>query len=253
MWLLIKARERKLFSIISYCCTHDFYKRSNAMANCCEEKSCEIIAIRERHSRVLWIVLTINILMFFIEGWAGLIAHSTSLLADALDMLGDALVYGLSLFVLARSARWQAGAALVKGLFMLAFGLAVLGEAAYKFLYPVMPVVETMGVVGSLAFAANLGCFLLLYRHRSDNLNMKSTWLCSRNDLVANLGVLLAAMSCYLLASRWPDILVGSFIAILFLSSAASVLWQSFRALYAPVPQITKPVALYLPKRSNSL
>jgi len=190
--------------------------------------------MRESHGRVLWIVLGINALMFAIEGWAGLLAHSTSLLADALDMLGDALVYGFSLFVLGRSARWQAGAALAKGGFMLAFGLGVLGEAFYKVFHPVMPGVETMGVVGGIALAANLVCFFLLYHHRGDNLNMSSVWLCSRNDLVANVGVLLAAAGSFLLASRWPDIIVGGIIASLFLSSALNVLGQAIRALRTP-------------------
>jgi cation diffusion facilitator family transporter len=204
------------------------------MANCCEDKGCEVVALRENHARVLWIVLAINASMFFIEGAAGILARSTSLLADALDMLGDALVYGFSLFVLARSARWQASAAFVKGAFMLLFGLAVLGEAAHKVFHPVMPVAETMGMVGSLALAANLVCFFLLYRHRGDNLNMSSTWLCSRNDLVANVAVLAAAAGSFLLASRWPDILVGCLIASLFLGSALGVLRQSVRALRAP-------------------
>jgi cation diffusion facilitator family transporter len=217
------------------------------MANCCEDKSCEIAAMRANHRRVLWIVLLINVAMFFVEGWAGLLARSTSLLADALDMLGDALVYGFSLFVLAHSARWQAGAALAKGGFMLAFGLGVLGEAAYKVLYPVMPGVETMGLIGGVALAANLVCFFLLYRHRGDNLNLRSTWLCSRNDLIANVSVLLAAAGTYLLASRWPDLVVGSLIASLFLSSAFSVLRQSIRALRAPPappPESERPVAV---------
>lgn len=204
------------------------------MANCCEDKGCEITALRDRHGRVLWIVLIINAVMFLVEGSAGLAAHSTSLLADALDMLGDALVYGFSLFVLVRTARWQAGAALVKGVFMLLFGIGVLGEAAYKVLYPVMPNVETMGIIGGLALAANLVCFFLLYRHRSDNLNMSSTWLCSRNDLIANVGVLLAASVSYLLVSRWPDIIVGVIIASLFLSSAFKVLQASITALRVP-------------------
>jgi cation diffusion facilitator family transporter len=201
------------------------------MASCCEEKGCEVTALRESHARVLWMVLGINALMFVVEGTAGLLAHSTSLLADALDMLGDALVYGFSLFVLARSVRWQAGAALAKGGFMLAFGLAVLGEAAYKVFHPVMPGVETMGIVGTIALAANIVCFSLLYRHRADNLNMSSTWLCSRNDLIANVGVLVAAGAAYLLASRWPDIVVGCIIAVLFLRSAFSVLRDAARAL----------------------
>lgn len=189
--------------------------------------------MRESHGRVLWIVLVINAVMFFVEGLAGLLAHSTALLADALDMLGDTLVYGFSLFVLARSSHWQASAALVKGGFMLAFGLGVMGEAIYRMLYPIMPNVETMGIIGALALAANLVCFFLLYRHRSDNLNMSSTWLCSRNDLIANVGVLLAAGSTYALASRWPDIIVGVVIASLFLSSAYNVLRQSVLALNA--------------------
>ena len=203
------------------------------MGNCCEDKSCEITALRANHARVLWIVLVINAAMFIVEGSTGLLAHSTSLLADALDMLGDALAYGFSLFVLARSARWQAGSALAKGAFMLAFGIGVLAEAAHKVLHPVMPGFETMGIVGGLALTANLICFFLLYRHRGDNLNMSSTWLCSRNDLIANVGVLIAAGGTYLLASRWPDIVIGAIIASLFLNSALGVLRQSLRALQA--------------------
>ena len=207
--------------------------------------------MRESHGRVLWIVLAINALMFLVEGWAGLLAHSTSLLADALDMLGDALVYGFSLFVLARSARWQAGAALAKGTFMLVFGLGVLGEALYKVFHPVMPGAETMGIIGGIALAANLVCFFLLYRHRGDNLNMSSTWVCSRNDLIANVGVLLAAGGTYLLASRWPDIIVGCIIASLFLVSSLNVLSHAIRALRmppAPAAQAVKPVAVRLSK-----
>jgi cation diffusion facilitator family transporter len=223
------------------------------MTSCCEDKSCEITALRERHARILWVVLIINAMMFLVEGLAGLVAHSTALLADALDMLGDALVYGFSLFVLARSARWQAGAALAKGVFMLVFGLGVLGEAVHKVFHPVMPGTEMMGIFGGLALAANLGCFFLLYRHRGDNLNMRSTWLCSRNDLVANLGVLLAAAACYLLASRWPDILAGSLIAILFLSSAIGVLRQSLRELQTPPPaQTIRPLTLQLFRKPGS-
>lgn len=202
------------------------------MASCCEDKACEVTALRESHGRVLWIVLGINALMFVVEGTAGWLAHSTSLLADALDMLGDALVYGFSLFVLARSTRWQAGAALAKGGFMLGFGLVVLAEAAYKVFHPVMPSVGTMGFIGTVALAANIVCFFLLYRHRADNLNMSSTWLCSRNDLIANVGVLFAAGAAYLLASRWPDIIVGCIIAALFLRSAFSVLRDATRALW---------------------
>ena len=201
------------------------------MANCCEDKPCEITALREKHRRVLQIVLAINAVMFAVESISGWMAHSTSLLADALDMFGDATVYAMSLYVLARSKREQGMVALVKGAIMLAFGLLVLGEAAYKAIHPVMPEAATMGAVGALALAANLLCFFLLYTHRDDNVNMSSTWLCSRNDLFANVGVLLAAGASYALASRWPDIIVGTLIAVLFASSALRVIQQARLAL----------------------
>ena len=200
------------------------------MDHCCEKKTEELARLQGRQSRVLYTVLWINAAMFLIEGAAGMVAHSTALLADALDMLGDALVYGFSLFVLMRSARWQAGAALAKGIFMTAFGLSVLGEAAYKVVHPVMPAVETMGVVGGLALAANFACFLMLCRHRGDNLNMRSTWLCSRNDLIANAGVLCAAAGSYVSSSQGPDVAVGLAIASLFLHSAWLVVTQSLRS-----------------------
>jgi cation diffusion facilitator family transporter len=201
------------------------------MSSCCENKSCEISALKTKHARVLWIVLAINATMFFVESTAGVLAKSTSLLADSLDMFGDSLVYGFSLFVLDRSERWQSVAALGKGAFMLLFGLGVFGEAIYKIFNPVMPSAETMGIVGGLALAANLVCFYLLYSHREDNLNMSSTWLCSRNDLIANTGVLLAAYGGYYFSSRWPDIFVGVLIASLFLSSSFGVLRQSLQSL----------------------
>src|SRR4030095_8772632 len=131
------------------------------MAHCCENESCEVTVLRESHSRVLWIVLAINALMFMVEGIAGILAHSTSLLADALDMLGDALVYGFSLFVIARSLRWQAGAAVAKGAFMLVFGVGVLEEGGVKIFHAIMPAVGTMGTIGVLALAANAICFAL--------------------------------------------------------------------------------------------
>lgn len=197
------------------------------MADCCQDKACEVSAMGRQHARVLWVVLAVNAAMFIVEGSAGLFAHSTALKADALDMLGDALVYGFSLFVIARSASWHARAAMAKGAFMLVFGIAVLGEAAYKALHPSVPNAGLMGLVGGLALIANLGCFGLLYRHRGDNLNMSSTWLCSRNDLMANVGVLIAAALGYVWLSRWPDIIVGTIIAALFLQSAAKVLGQA--------------------------
>lgn len=201
------------------------------MASCCEDKSCEITALREKQGRVLMIVLVINAAMFILEATAGMLANSTSLMADSLDMLGDALVYGMSLYVLNRTLQQQAKVAFVKGIFMLLFGLFVLADAGYKLLYPVLPDATTMGVIGTVALVANLVCFVLLYTHRDDNLNMSSTWLCSRNDLFANLGVLIAAGSSYLLISQWPDIIIGAIIAVLFLKSAWQVIRQARREL----------------------
>ena len=173
----------------------------------------------------------INAAMFVIEFIAGLVAHSTALLADALDMLGDALVYCFTLFVLARSVRWQAGAALTKGALMMAFGLGVLVEASYKVMHPVMPGVEIMSIIGALALTANLVCFLMLYRHRDDNLNMSSTWLCSRNDLIANVGVLCAAAASHVFSSQAPDVAVGLAIATLFVHSAWRIVTESLQSL----------------------
>ena len=201
------------------------------MERCCSDRACEVTVLRERHAGVLWAVLGINALMFLVELVAGLLGHSTSLLADSLDMLGDAAAYGLSLFVLARSARWRAGAALAKGGLMLLFGLGVLAEAVRRIWYPALPDARMMGAVGTIAFAANLVCFSLLYRHRSDDLNMRSTWLCTRNDVFANVAVLVAAGAGWLTASRWPDLVVGGAIAFLFLSSALGVLSEAWKAL----------------------
>jgi cation diffusion facilitator family transporter len=180
---------------------------------------------------VLKAVLAINTAMFVVEVVAGILARSTALLADSLDMFGDALVYGFSLYVIARGMKWRATAALLKGLIMAAFGLAVLSEAVHKMLSPVVPTAETMGAIGLLALAANTVCLALLWRHRQDDINMRSTWLCSRNDVIANLTVLLAAAGVWFMQSMWPDVLVGTVIAALFLRSAFHVTGESLKAL----------------------
>ena len=197
------------------------------MSSCCENKSCELEALRATQSRTLKWVLAINLSMFFVEYSAGILAHSTALLADSLDMLGDAFVYGFSLYVINRSQKWLAISALFKGIIMLAFGLFVLAEAGYKIVNPVLPSAELIGSIGILALAANLLCLRLLWSHKSDDINMRSVWLCSRNDVIANSGVILAAAAVWLLQSRWPDIIVGLAIAALFLRSAWSVLAES--------------------------
>lgn len=201
------------------------------MADCCNDKACEIDAMRGRQSSTLKIVLGINAAMFVIELTAGLLGHSVSLVADSLDMLGDALVYGFSLYVVARGATMKARAALLKGIVMAGFGLFVLGQAIYRIVYPQLPVFETIGLIGLMALAANGACFYLLWRHRADDINMSSVWLCSRNDIIANISVLFAAAGVWLTHSGWPDILVGLALAVLFLRSSMHVLSESIKAL----------------------
>ena len=198
---------------------------------CCETKAEEIKTLRGKHKNVLTVVLVINAVLFVVEAAAGLVAHSTALLADSLDMLGDALVYGFSLYVLWRSAEWKAAAAVLKGAIMAVFGVGVLIEAVYKAIAGVVPMAETMGIIGLLVLLGNGLCFLLLFCHRSDDLNMRSTWLCSRNDILANLSVLIAAAGVKVFDSSWPDILIGAAIAALFLRIAFIVLHESFAEL----------------------
>ncbi|HKK05008.1 MAG TPA: cation transporter [Gammaproteobacteria bacterium] len=203
------------------------------MGDCCNDKACEIEALQQRQGATLRLVLVINAAMFAVELTAGLLSGSLSLLADSLDMLGDALVYGFSLYVVARGARMKAFAALSKGAVMAAFGLFVLGQAVYKVVYPQVPGFETIGLVGLAALAANGLCLALLWRHRGDDINMRSVWLCSRNDIIANVSVLCAAAGVWLTQSAWPDILVGLAIAGLFLRSALSVLRDARAELQA--------------------
>ncbi len=201
------------------------------MADCCSDRACEIDALRSRQSATLKIVLAVNAVMFIVELVAGLLGHSVSLVADSLDMLGDALVYAFSLYVVARSPAMKAKAALLKGAIMAAFGFFVLGQAVYRMVFPQLPVFEAIGAIGLLALAANSTCFFLLWRHRADDINMRSVWLCSRNDIIANSSVLLAAVGVWFTHSGWPDILIGLALAVLFLRSALFVLREAAQAL----------------------
>ncbi len=193
------------------------------MTDCCDNATSEINKLQARQSKTLKAVLGINLGMFLVEFVAGLMAASTVLIADSLDMLGDALAYGISLFVVSRHDGWKAASALIKGGIMALFGLFVLAQAAYKLLHPMTPQFETIGLVGLLALAANAACLWLLWRHRAEDVNMRSVWLCSRNDIIANVSVLLAALGVWLSSSQWPDLLVGLGIAALFLRSAFHV------------------------------
>ena len=182
---------------------------------------------------MLHIVLWINAAMFLGEFGAGLLAHSTALIADSVDMLGDALVYGLSLYAVTRGAPWQLRAALLKGMIMAAFGVGVLVEVCLKIARDVVPAADLMGGAALVALAANVVCWALLWRHRGDDINMRSAWVCSRNDVAANLGVLLAAAAVASTGSSWPDIVTGLLIAGLFGSSAVNVIREAARGLRA--------------------
>jgi cation diffusion facilitator family transporter len=205
------------------------------MDDCCSNKQAAItqLAADTAQRRVLLIVLTINALMFVIEFAAGLIAQSSALQADAVDMLGDALVYGLSIFAMRRGAKWQAGAALVKGIVILGFFLIIAAEIIAKALHGVPPSSLLMMIFGALALAANTTCLALLWRFRKLNINMRSTFECSRNDVAANCGVLLAAAGVALFHSAWPDIIVGGIIAGIFLRSAISIIREAWPQLQA--------------------
>ena len=194
------------------------------MSNCCEDKSCAIEALQAKQASILKIVLWINAVMFVIVLSMGIYAHSASLLSDALDNLGDALTYALSLYVVRRSVLAKSRVALFKGTLIFAAGLAVLAQVTYKALHPEMPLFEVMGATSLLGLAANGACLVLLWRHRSDDVNMNSVWECSRNDIASNLSVFLAAGAVWFFASPWPDLLIGFALAVLFLSSAARVL-----------------------------
>jgi Co/Zn/Cd efflux system component len=192
---------------------------------------CEVRTVPERQRRVLRVVLWVNAGMFAIEFLWGILAHSTSLMADSVDMLGDAVVYGASLYALSRGARWQARVALFKGLLMAAFGAGVLVEVTTKLARGLMPAAEVMGAVGLLALGANAVCLLLLWRHRADDVNMRSAWICSLNDVAGNAGVLLASAGVGLLRSAWPDIAVGLLIAGMFCASAIGVIGKARQQL----------------------
>ena len=201
------------------------------MANCCEDKSCALDALRQRQSGTLKIVLAINAVMFVVELTAGLTIGSTSLLADSLDNLGDALTYALSLFVVYRSPRAKAKVAVFKGLLILTAGIFVLSQVIYRLAFPITPSYETMGLISLLALAANGTCLALLWKHKEEDVNMSSVWHCSRNDMASNISVFVAAGLVWMTGSGWPDTVVGIGLAILFLMSAVKVLRAAIKEL----------------------
>ena len=197
--------------------------------DCCPIKI--IAPVDPAYRRVLWIALIVNAAMFAVEAAAGVNAQSVSLMADAMDFLGDAANYGISLFVLGLTVVWRARAALFKAASMGLFVLWVIGQAIYNAVFAASPDPMVMGVIGVIAFAANLSVAALLYRYREGDANMRSVWLCTRNDAIGNLAVLLAASGVFATGTLWPDLIVAGIMALLALQVAVSVARQSLGEL----------------------
>ena len=195
-----------------------------------------------RYRRILWIALAVNAAMFVLELGAGLRSGSASLLADAIDFLGDAANYALSLWVLAMALQWRARAALFKGASMLAFGVFVIGRVAWGAWQGMPPEPFTMGSVGLLALAANLGVAVLLYAWREGDANMRGVWLCTRNDALGNLAVMGAALGVLGTGTVWPDLVVAAIMAGLAISGGWSVVRHARQELAdkAPAPPCTR-------------
>jgi Co/Zn/Cd efflux system component len=200
---------------------------------CCSDESCAAAAATGRYRVVLWIVLGINAAMFLVEIVAGLAVGSAALQADALDFFADAANYGISLFVLGLGIRWRAGAALIKGASMGLFGLWVIGTVVWHALHGTVPGWATMGAVGGVALAANAACLALLYAWRAGDSNMRSVWICSRNDVVANFAVLIAALGVFGTGTGWPDYVVAAVMAVLAIQGAVVVVRQATAELGA--------------------
>jgi cation diffusion facilitator family transporter len=210
------------------------------MADCCEDKSCALDALQKRQASTLKTVLWINAVMFFVVLAMGIYAGSTALLSDALDNLGDALTFAMSLYAVGKSIRTKSRVALFKGVLILAAGIGVLAQVLYKSLHPETPIYEVMGATSLVALAANGACLWLLWSHQDEDVNMSSVWHCSRNDIAANLSVLVAAAGVWLVGSPWPDLVVGFALGVLFLWSAAKVLRAAIRAL--DVPEVARQI-----------
>ncbi|MCH9807660.1 MAG: cation transporter [Alphaproteobacteria bacterium] len=183
------------------------------------------------YRRALWAVIAINASMFVIEMGAGQIAGSQALQADALDFLGDSVTYSMSLFVIGMPLVWRARAAFIKGVSLALMGLWVFGSTAYSVLVMGVPQAEIMGAVGMLAFAANVASVLLLLKYRDGDANVRSVWLCSRNDAIGNVAVVLAASGVWATTSAWPDLIVAAILAGLFLWSSAQIVRQALTEL----------------------
>ncbi len=199
-------------------------------SRCCDSGS-TTPAVTPGFRKALWVALAINLVMFVVEIISGLRSGSVSLLADAIDFAGDAANYGITLVVLSMGLVWRSRAAMVKGLTMLAFGVFVLGRAGWAIYADVVPEPLTMGVIGTLALISNVIVAVMLYAFREGDSNMRSVWLCSRNDAIGNIAVMIAAAGVFGTGSGWPDLAVALVMAGLALSAGFSVVRQARQEL----------------------
>jgi len=197
------------------------------MAGCGCEHDLKFDGISAHYRMILWIVIAINGVMFLFETGASLSADSMALRADALDFLGDTLTYGLTLLAIGHSLRWHASAAMLKGVTLLLIGLWVLGSTFYRVIILGVPNEMIMGSVALLAFTANMVSVLLLLRYRDGDANVRSVWLCSRNDAIGNVAVMIAAVVVYYTQTRWADLVVACLMAMLFLHSSSLIIRQA--------------------------
>jgi Co/Zn/Cd efflux system component len=193
-------------------------------AFCSGECASDKPPVDPKYRRILWIALVLNATMFLVEMLGGWSSGSVSLLADAVDFFGDAANYGISLFVLAMATIWRSRVALVKGATMGTYGLLVLGVTLWHVMRGGLPHAETMGVIGMLALATNGLVAILLYAYRNGDSNMRSVWLCTRNDAIGNIAVMLAALGVFGTGTAWPDILVAALMGVLGLMASRSVM-----------------------------
>ncbi|MFW8633783.1 cation transporter [Cribrihabitans pelagius] len=198
------------------------------MAGCCNHEA-RFDGVSADYKRRLWLVIAINAGMFAVEMGAGQLAGSQALKADALDFLGDAMTYGISLAVIGASLRTRSLAALGKGISLLLMGLWVFGSTVYQVFYVGVPQAHVMGIIGFMALAANLISVLLLAAYKDGDANVRSVWLCSRNDAIGNVAVMIAALGVWGTATGWPDLIVAGIMAGLFLNSAFLILVQALR------------------------
>ena len=196
------------------------------MANCCGNDA-KFDGVSDDYKRRLWIVIAINAVMFTIEMIAGQYAESQALQADALDFLGDTLTYGISLAVIGASVRIRTNAALAKGISLMLMGAWVFGSTMYRVFYTGVPEAGIMGVIGLMALMANLASVFILMAYKDGDSNIRSVWLCSRNDAIGNIAVMIAALGVWGTTTGWPDLIVASIMAGLFLSSSVQIIRQA--------------------------